>query len=105
MTLEEVIGLVRAALPKGRHQGVKAYILPRAVSVEELCTMEPWVRFVLAEEVAQHVWVAFVDEEPGTLWDHRSRFILVDDEIAEVLVDLSIHFQPSCMPDMQVLSP
>lgn len=104
MILEEVIDLVRATLPKGRRQGVKTYILPRVVSVEELCTMDPWVKFVLAEEVAQHLWVAFVDEEPEALWDHRSRFILVDDDIAEVLIDLSIHFRPSCTNDMQVLS-
>jgi hypothetical protein len=103
MTLEEVARLVKAALPKGRHQGVKVYILPRVLSTDELCAAEPWIRFVLAEEVTHRLWVAFVDEEPGVVWDHRSRLILVDDEIAEVLIDLSMHFCPSLFADMQPL--
>jgi hypothetical protein len=103
MILEEVAHLVKAALPKGRQKGVKTYILPRMLSTDELCAMEPWMRFVLAEEVTHHLWVAFVDEEPGAAWDHRSRLLLVDDEIAEVLIDLSIHFCPGIVADMQPL--
>jgi hypothetical protein len=104
MTLEEVIQLVKAILPKGRQQGVRIYILPRLISVDELCAVEPWAKFVLAEEVAQQLWVAFIDEDPGTAWEHRSRVILVDDDIAEVLMDLSVHFCPSFIGEMQVLS-
>lgn len=103
MMLEEVAYLVKTVLPKGRCQDVKAYILPRVLSVDELCAAEPWLRFVLAEEVTHHLWVAFVDEEPGVAWDHRSRLILVDDEIAEVLIDLSMHFCPNCIAAMQPL--
>jgi hypothetical protein len=65
MILEEVAQLVKKVLPKGRHQGVKTYILPRVLSLDELCAAEPWSRFVLADEVAHHLWVAFIDEEPG----------------------------------------
>jgi hypothetical protein len=104
MTLEEVTQLVKTALPKGRHQGVKAYILPRVLALDELCALEPWARFVLADEVIHRLWVAFVDEEPGQAWDHRSRLIVVDDEIAEILVDLSIHFCPSFMAEMRPLT-
>ncbi len=103
MTLTEVIQLVRAVLPKGRHENVKIYVLPRLMSLEELCNAEPWAQFVLAEEVAQQLWVAFIDEEPEQDWDHRSRLILVDDDIAEVLMDLSVHFRPNCYADMQPL--
>ena len=103
MTLEEVAQLVKKALPKGRHQGIKTYILPRVLSLDELCTAEPWSRFVLADEVTHRLWVAFIDEDPGKPWDHRSRMILVDDEIAEVLMDLSMHFRPSFLADMHPL--
>jgi hypothetical protein len=103
MTLEEVIRLVKVALPKGRQRGVKTYILPRVLTLDELCAMEPWSRFVLADEVTHRLWVAFIDEEPGTAWDHRSRLILVDDEIAEVLMDLSLHFCPSFFAEMRPL--
>ena len=104
MTLDEVIQLVKVASPKGRQQGVKTYILPRVLSLEELCTAEPWARFVLAEEVTQRLWIAFIDEEPGAAWDHRGRFILVDDDIGEVLMDLSTHFCPRLLGDMHILS-
>ena len=103
MTLEEVVRLVKTALPKGRHQGVKLYLLPRVLTLDELCTMEPWSKFVLADEVIHQLWVAFIDEEPGAAWDHRSRLLLVDDEIAEVLLDLSIHFRPSFFTEMRPL--
>lgn len=104
MTLVEVEQLVRKALPKGRQQGIKAYILPRVLSLDELCSAEPWAKFVLAEEVIQRVWIVFIDEEPELPWDHRSRLLLVDDEIAEVLMDLSIHFRPRCYEEMRPLS-
>lgn len=104
MTLGEVEQLVRKAFPKGRQQGVKAYILPRILSLDELCTAEPWAKFVLAEEVTQRLWIVFIDEEPSLAWDHRGRLILVDDEIAEVLMDLSVHFRPHFYEDMQPLS-
>ena len=103
MTLEEVIQHVKVALPKGRQRGVKTYILPRVLTLDELCAMEPWSKFVLADEVTHRLWVAFIDEEPGTAWDHRSRLILVDDEIAEVLMDLSLHFRPSFFAEMRPL--
>jgi hypothetical protein len=103
MTLEEVAHLVKTALPKGRHHDIQASILPHALSTDELCAAESWIRFVLAEEVTHRLWVAFVDEEPGRAWDHRSRLILVDDEIAEVLIDLSMHFCPSLVAQMQPL--
>lgn len=96
--------LVQETLPKGRHHGVKAHVLPRVMSLDELCVAEPWAKFVLAEEVTQQLWVAFVDEEPGVAWDHRGRLIFVDDEIAEVLLDLSVHFCPSFYADMQPLT-
>jgi hypothetical protein len=101
LTLIEVEQLVRNTLPKGRHQQVKVYILPRMLSLDALCTAEPWAKFVLAEEVAQQLWVAFIDEEPDLAWDHRSRLLLVDDDIAEVLMDLSVHFRPSFYAEMQ----
>ena len=104
MTMLEVIQLVRTALPKGRHQDVTIAVLPHPMSLEELCTAEPWAKFVLAEEVAQRLWVVFVDEEPDMPWDHRSRLLLVDDDIAEVLMDLSVHFRPSFYAEMQPLS-
>lgn len=104
MTLAEAIQLVKSTLSERRRQGDKTYILPRLISVDELCAVEPWAKFVLAEEVAQQLWVAFIDEEPGSAWDHRSRLILVDDDIAEVLMDLSIHFCPSFFEDMQLLN-
>ena len=104
MTLTEVVQLVRAVLPRGRQEGVNAYILPRLISFDALCAVEPWAKFVLAEEVAQHLWVAFVDEAPEQGWEHRSRLILIDDEIAEVLMDLSIHFRPTFYHEMQLLS-
>jgi hypothetical protein len=100
MTLEEVAQLVKTALPKGRSQDVKTYLLPRVLSLDELCAAEPWSRFVLADEVTHRLWVAFVDEEPDKPWDHRSRMLLVDDEIVEVLMDLSLHFRPSFLADM-----
>jgi hypothetical protein len=103
MTLEEVAHLVKMALPKGRHHDIQAYILPRMLSTDELCAAEPWIRFVLAEEVTHRLWVAFVDEEPGCAWDHRSRLLLIDDEITEVLIDLSMHFCPSLVVQMQLL--
>jgi hypothetical protein len=103
MMLEEVAQLVKKVLPKGRHQGIKTYILPRVLSLDELCAAEPWSRFVLADEVTHRLWVAFIDEDPGKPWDHRSRVILVDDEIAEVLMDLSMHFRPSFLADMRPL--
>ena len=103
MTLTEVVQLVREVLPKGRHEGVEVYVLPCRLSFEALCAMEPWARFVLAEEVAHQLWVAVVDEAPEQAWDHRSRLILVDDDIAEVLMDLSIHFRPSFYHKMQLL--
>ncbi len=101
MTFDEVRQLVMSVLPKGRCRGVKAYILPRLMSVDELCVAEPWARFVFADEVVQDVWVVFVDEDPEASEDHRSRLIVVDDEIAEVLMDLSVHFYPSFWPEMQ----
>ncbi len=105
MTFAEVIKLVQETIPKGgRHQGVKAYILPRRVAFEALCTTEPWAKFVLAEEVAHQLWVVFIDEAPGQDWEHRCRLILVDDEIAEVLMDLSVHFQPNMFQEMESLS-
>lgn len=105
MTVSEVIQLVRATLSKGRATGVNIYLLPRSLSLEELCVAEPWAKFVLAEEVAQRLWVAFVDEEPGMAWDHRCRLLLVDDDIAEVLMDLSVHFHPSFYDEMEPVSP
>jgi hypothetical protein len=104
VTLTEVVQLVRAALPRGRQEGVNAYVLPRLISFDALCAVEPWAKFVLAEEVAQHLWVAFIDEAPDEGGEHRSRLILVDDEIAEVLMDLSIHFRPTFYNEMQLLS-
>ncbi len=104
MTMLEVIQLVRTALPKGRHHDVTIVVLSHPISLEELCTAEPWAKFVLAEEVAQRLWVVFVDEEPDMPWDHRSRLLLVDDDIAEVLMDLSVHFRPSFYAEMQPLS-
>ncbi len=104
VTMLEVIQLVRTALPKGRQQDVTIAVLPHPMSLEELCTAEPWAKFVLAEEVAQRLWVAFVDEEPDMPWDHRSRLLLVDDDIAEVLMDLSVHFRPSFYDKMQPLN-
>jgi hypothetical protein len=84
--------------------GVVLYAhFPRVLSTDELCTAEPWLRFVLAEEVTHHLWVAFVDEEPGAAWDHRSRLILVDDDFAEVLIDLSLHFPPALLAEMHPL--
>lgn len=104
MTLTEVVQLVRAALTRGRQEGVNAYVLPRLISFEVLCAVEPWAKFVLAEEVAQHLWVAFIDEAPEQAGEHRSRLILIDDEIAEVLMDLSIHFRPTFYDEMELLS-
>lgn len=103
MTLTEVAQLVREALPHGRHRGVEVYLLPCRIAFERLCAVEVWAKFVLAEEVAHQLWVAFVDEAPEQAWDHRSRLILVDDDIAEVLMDLSIHFRPSFYEKMQLL--
>ena len=82
MTFAEVVELVQETIPQGRHQGIKAYILPHRIAFEALCTIEPWAKFVLAEEVAHQLWVAFIDEAPGQDWEHRCRLILVDDEIA-----------------------
>ncbi len=105
MTFAEVVELVQDTIPKGgRHQGVKAYILPRRIAFEALCTLEPWAKFVLAEEVAHQLWMVFVDEAPGQDGEHRCRLILVDDEIAEVLMDLSVHFQPNAFQEMESLS-
>ena len=104
MILKEVVQLVRTVLPQGRQEGVNAYVLPRLISFDALCAVEPWAKFVLAEEVAQHLWVAFIDEAPEQAGEHRSRLILVDDEIAEVLMDLSIHFRPTFYDEMQLLS-
>ena len=104
MTLTEVVQLVQAVLPRGRQEGVNAYVLPRSISFDGLCAVEPWAKFVLAEEVAQQLWVVFVDEAPEQAWEHRSRLILVDDEIAEVLMDLSVHFRPTFYDEMQLLS-
>ncbi len=104
MILTEVVQLVRDVLPRGRHKGIKAYVLPRRLSFDTLCAIEPWARFVLAEEVAQQLWVIFIDEEPEREWEHRSRLILVDDDIAEVLMDLSVHFRPSFFHEMEPLS-
>ncbi|ETX07529.1 hypothetical protein [Candidatus Entotheonella palauensis] len=105
MTFAEVVKLVQETIPKGgRHQGVKAYILPRRIAFETLCTIEPWAKFVLAEEVAHQLWVVFIDEAPEQAWEHRCRLILVGDEIAEVLMDLSIHFQPNMFREMEPLS-
>jgi hypothetical protein len=103
VTLTEVVELVRETLPHGRHHGVAVYVLPCRIAFDTLCAVEPWAKFVLAEEVAHQLWVAFVDEDPEQAWDHRSRLILVDDEIAEVLMDLSIHFRPSFYEKMQLL--
>ena len=103
MILTEVVQLVREALPHGRQEGVNAYVLPRLISFDALCLVEPWAKFVLAEEVAQQLWVAFIDEAPGEAWDHRSRLLLIDDEISEVLMDLSIHFRPSFYDEMKRL--
>ena len=104
MTLAEVVQLVKAALPRGRYQGINAYVLPRLISFDTLCLVEPWAKFVLAEEVAQQLWVAFIDEEPEKEWDHRGRVILVDDEISEVLMDLSVHFRPTFYDEMERLT-
>ena len=104
MTLAEVVQLVRETLPHGRQHGVDVYLLPCQMAIEALCAAEPWAKFVLAEEVAHQLWVAFIDEDPELTWDHRCRLILVDDEIAEVLMDLSIHFRPSFFQKMQRLS-
>ena len=105
MTFAEVVELVRETIPKGgRHQGIQAYILPRRIAFDALCTIEPWAKFVLAEEVAHQLWVVFIDEAPEQDEDHRCRLILVDDDIAEVLMDLSIHFQPNMFQDMEPLS-
>jgi hypothetical protein len=103
VTLTEVVQLVRETLPRGRHHGVAVYLLPCRLAFETLCAVEPWAKFVLAEEVAHHLWVAFIDEDPERAWDHRSRLILMDDDIAEVLMDLSIHFRPSFFHNMQLL--
>ena len=103
MTLIEVVQLVRETLPQGRQEDVNAYVLPRLISFDALCLVEPWAKFVLAEEVAQQLWVAFIDEAPGEAWDHRSRLLLVDDEISEVLMDLSIHFRPTFYDEMKLL--
>lgn len=104
MTLAEVVQLVKAALPQGRFEGICAYVLPRLISFDALCMVEPWAKFVLAEEVAQQLWVAFIDEEPEQEWDHRGRIILVDDEISEILMDLSVHFPPTFYHEMECLS-
>lgn len=105
MTFAEVVELVRETIPKGgRYQGIKAYILPRRIAFEALCMIEPWAKFVLAEEVAHQLWVVFIDEAPEQDGEHRCRLILVDDDIAEVLMDLSIHFQPNMFQDMEPLS-
>ena len=104
MTLEEVEQLIRESLPLGRCQDIVTYVLPRRISFDALCVVEPWAKFVMAEEVAHQLWVAFIDEAPEEPWDHRCRMILVDDDIAEVLMDLSIHFRPSFFNNMQVLS-
>ncbi len=104
MTFAEVVELVQETIPQGRHQGIKAYILPRRIAFEALCTIEPWAKFVLAEEVAHQLWVLFIDEAPEQDWEHRCRLILVDDEIAEVLMDLSIHFQPNMFQEMEPLA-
>ncbi len=104
MTFAEVVELVQETIPQGgRYQGVKAYILPRRIAFETLCAMEPWAKFVLAEEVAHQLWMAFIDEAPGQDWEHHCRLILVDDEIAEVLMDLSVHFQPNMFQEMEPL--
>ena len=105
MTLAEVIELARETIVKGgRHQGVNAYILPRRMAFETLCALEPWAKFVLAEEVAHQLWVVFIDEAPEAAEAHRCRLILVDDDIAEVLMDLSVHFQPYLFQEMEPLS-
>ncbi len=104
MTFAEVVELVQEAIPRGREQGIRAYILPRRIAFEALCTIEPWAKFVLAEEVAHQLWVVFIDEDPEQTSEHRCRLILVDDEIAEVLMDLSIHFKPSMFKDMEPLA-
>lgn len=105
MTFAEVVELVQETIPKGgRHRGIQAYILPRCIAFETLCTIEPWAKFVLAEEVAHQLWVVFIDEVPEQEGEHRCRLILVDDEIAEVLMDLSIHFQPNMFQEMEPLS-
>jgi hypothetical protein len=105
VTFAEVVKLVQERIPKGgRHQGIKVYILPRRVAFEALCTIEPWAKFVLAEEVAHQLWIVFIDEAPEQEGEHRCRLILVDDDIAEVLMDLSIHFQPNMFPEMELLN-
>ncbi len=64
MTLTEVVQLVQETLPKGRHHGLEVYLLPCRIALEALCAAEPWAKFVLAEEVAHQLWVAFIDEDP-----------------------------------------
>jgi hypothetical protein len=104
VTFEEVVELAQETIPKrGRHQGIKAYILPRRIAFETLCTIEPWAKFVLAEEVAHQLWMVFIDEAPEQDGEHRCRLILVDDDIAEVLMDLSIHFKPNMFQEMTPL--
>ena len=105
MTFAEVVELVQETIPQGgRYQGVKAYILPRRIAFEALCAQEPWAKFVLAEEVAHQLWMVFIDEAPEQAEEHRCRLILVDDDIAEVLMDLSVHFQPHLFQEMEPLS-